>query len=52
MFRIKLTQEELEHIMDVLWDVDKLHWSKEARQLNKELDEKLNKEFRMQRSYR
>ena len=50
MFRIRLTQEELEHIIDVLWDVDKFHWSKESRQLNKKLDEKLNEEFHRQRT--
>jgi len=51
MYRIKLTQEEIEHIMDVLWDVDKLRWSKESKQLNRNLDEKLNKEFRRQRKW-
>lgn len=49
MYRIKLTQEELEHIIDVLWDVDKSRWSKESRQLNRNLDEKLNEEFHRQR---
>jgi hypothetical protein len=49
MYRIKLTQKELEHIIDVLWDVDKSRWSKESRQLNRNLDEKLNEEFHRQR---
>lgn len=51
MYRIKLTQEELEHIIDVLWDVDKFRWSKESKQLNKKLDEKLNQEFHRQRKW-
>lgn len=51
MYRIKLTQEELEHIIDVLWDVDKFRWSKESKQLNNKLDEKLNQEFHRQRKW-
>lgn len=49
MYRIKLTQEELEHIIDVLWDVDKFRWSKESRELNKKIDEYLNEEHHRQR---
>jgi len=49
MYRIKFTQEELEHIIDVLWDVDKSRWSKESKQFNRKLDEKLNEEFHRQR---
>ena len=37
MYRIKFTEEELQHILDVLWDVDKYNWSKENRELNNEM---------------
>lgn len=49
MYTIKFTKEEFEHILDILWDVDKYGWSKESRELNRNLDERLNQEFHLQK---
>lgn len=49
MYNIKFTQEEFELVLDVLWDVDKWGWSKESRKLCRNLDERLNQEYHLQK---